>query len=206
MALEKISIVGGELAIDENFLSLAQADSLLELFLIELPWRHDEITVFGKSHLMPRMHCFQSELSVNYQYSNLSLTPSNYHPKVLQLKRYLEAVTGVSYNAVLINLYRNGLDKMGWHSDDEPELGINPNIASISLGVERCFKLRHKQKDAAEISLELAHGSLLQMSGSLQANWQHSLPVRKRISLPRINLTFRYIKSPILPYRSEASA
>jgi len=194
VALKIIPIVDGELAIDEDFLSLAQADNLLELFLTELPWRHDQITVFGKSHLMPRMHCYQSEISINYQYSNLSLTPDSYHPKVLQLKRYIEAVTGVSYNAVLINLYRNGLDKMGWHSDDEPALGTNPSIASISLGVERCFKLRHKQKDAADMSLELAHGSLLQMSGSLQANWQHSLPVRKRISLARINLTFRYIK------------
>jgi alkylated DNA repair dioxygenase AlkB len=193
MALDQLPIVDGELSLDESFLSLAQADQLLELFLSELPWRHDEISVYGKTHLMPRQHCFQSDKPLLYQYSGLTLTAEPYHPKVLQLKRYLEAATGLEFNAVLINLYRDGLDKMGWHSDDEPELGLNPNIASISLGAIRCFKLRHKAKTASDINLELSHGSLLMMAGELQRHWQHALPQRKKITQPRINLTFRYL-------------
>ncbi len=193
MSLETLPVIDGELALDEQFLTVTQADSLLELLLAELPWRHDELKVYGKSHLMPRLHCYQSDQNISYQYSGLILAPQAYHPKVLQLKRYLEAVTGTIFNAVLINLYRDGSDKMGWHSDDEAELGQNPNIASVSLGAQRSFKLRHKDKAAADISLELAHGSLLLMSGALQQHWQHSLPVRKKVSKARINLTFRRI-------------
>lgn len=193
MALEILPIADGQLSLDESFLSIKQADALLQQFLAELPWRHDQLTVFGKSHLMPRLHCYQSEQNLTYQYSNLTLQPQPYHAKVLQLKRYLEALTGHNYNAVLINLYRDGLDKMGWHSDDEPELGVNPNIASISLGAQRCLKLRHRDKGAADIALDLAHGSLLLMSGELQQHWQHCLPIRKKITQPRINLTFRYL-------------
>ncbi|MEH6442809.1 MAG: alpha-ketoglutarate-dependent dioxygenase AlkB [Oceanospirillaceae bacterium] len=191
MSLTALPIIDGELGLDEQFLSIAQADQLQAQLLAELPWQHDELTVYGKSHLMPRQHCYQSEQDLAYHYSGLTLTAQAYHPKVLQLKRYLEASTGLTFNAVLINLYRDGLDKMGWHSDDETELGESPNIASISLGAQRCFKLRHKAKAAADISLELPHGSLLLMSGALQNHWQHSLPVRKKITQPRINLTFR---------------
>ena len=188
-------MVDGELCFDAQFLSIDQADLLLEQLLAELPWRHDELTVYGKAHLMPRLHCYQSEQNLQYQYSSLTLQSQPYHGKVLQLKRYLEAATGLSFNAVLINLYRDGADKMGWHSDDERELGNNPTIASISLGAQRCFKLRHKQKQATEISLELPHGSLLLMAGALQQHWQHSLPARKKVTKPRINLTFRNLKT-----------
>lgn len=193
MGLTTLPISDGQLSIDESFLSVAQADQLFEQLFAELAWQHDELTVFGKSHLMPRLHCYQSERDLSYQYSGLTLKSNPYHPKVLQLKRYLEAATGCKFNAVLINLYRDGLDKMGWHSDDEIELGINPNIASISLGAQRCFKLKHKDKAAADISMELGHGTLLLMQGELQRYWQHSLPVRKKITQARINLTFRYI-------------
>ena len=193
MALVALQIIDGTLALDESFLSKEQADQLLDQLLQELPWQHDELTVYGKSQLMPRLHCYQSEENLSYQYSGLTLQSNQYHPKVLQLKRYLEALTQCKYNAVLINFYRNGEDKMGWHSDDEAALGANPSIASISLGAQRCFKLRHKSKAAADLSLELPHGSLLLMQGELQENWQHSLPVRKKISEPRINLTFRYL-------------
>jgi len=194
MALESLPIIDAQLDYDSQFLSIAQADSLFEQLQKELPWRHDEITVYGKSHLMPRLHCYQSENNLQYQYSNLTLQAQPYHPKVLQLKRYLEALTQTTFNAVLINLYRDGADKMGWHSDDEAELGEHPVIASISLGAQRCFKLRHRQKKAADITLDLPHGSLLLMSGEMQRFWEHSLPARKNISQPRINLTFRYLK------------
>lgn len=193
MALQVLPIVNGKLSLDERFLTIEQADQLLEQLLKELPWRHDALTVFGKSHLMPRQHCFQSDEELCYQYSGLVLNAESFHPKVRQLKRYLEAVTGLAFNAVLINLYRDGLDKMGWHSDDEAALGNTPNIASISLGAKRSFKLRHKDKVAADINLELDHGSLLLMGGELQRYWQHSLPQRKKISQPRINFTFRYL-------------
>jgi len=193
MSLEALPIIDASLGYDPHFLTVAQADTLLEQWLEELEWRHDEIRVYGKAHLMPRLHCYQSEQNLSYQYSNLTLQPQPYHPRVLQLKRYLEAVTGCRFNAVLINLYRDGLDKMGWHSDDEAELGSQPNIASISLGAQRCFKLRHKQKSVADIAIELPHGSLLLMGGDMQAHWQHSLPARKKILQPRINLTFRYL-------------
>ena len=154
MSLESLPITDGELSLDAQFLTVSQADNLLESLLAELPWRHDELKVYGKAHLMPRLHCYQSDQNKSYQYSGLILAPQSYHPKVLQLKRYLEAVTGLVFNAVLINLYRDGLDKMGWHSDDEAELGQKPNIASVSLGAQRSFKLRHKQKTVPQINLE----------------------------------------------------
>ncbi|NQZ31763.1 MAG: alpha-ketoglutarate-dependent dioxygenase AlkB [Oceanospirillaceae bacterium] len=193
MSLEAMPIVDAKLDYDAHFLTITQADLLLEQLLAELPWRHDEITVYGKSHLMPRLHCYQSAQNLHYQYSNLTLQSEPFHPKVLQLKRYIEAVSGFKFNAVLINLYRDGADKMGWHSDDEAALGTQPCIASISLGAMRSFKLRHRQKLASDISLELTHGSLLLMHGEMQGHWQHSLPVRKKVSQARINLTFRHI-------------
>lgn len=195
MSLLALPIIDGELSLDEGFLTPEQADSVLSILLDELPWRHDEITVFAKTHLMPRLHCYQTQTEQSLTYSNLTLPPQPYHPKVLQLKKYLEALTGLEFNAVLINLYRDGLDKMGWHADDEPEYGVEPNIASISLGAKRAFKLKHNNKAAGDITLELGHGSLLLMAGSLQQHWQHSLPQRKNITQVRINLTFRYLVS-----------
>ena len=97
------------------------------------------------------------------------------------------------FNGCLLNLYRNGEDRMGWHADDEPELGPQPVIASISLGAARDFRLRRKDRSTAPFNLRLAHGSLLCMGGDTQAHWQHSLPRRTRVTTPRINLTFRRV-------------
>ena len=108
------------------------------------------------------------------------------------MRHHLEVFCGVSFNSVLANYYRGGQDSVAWHSDNEPELGVNPIIASVSLGGTRCFQMRHKKIAEERYALELEHGSLLVMQGPTQHFWQHQIPKRK-YALPRINLTFRRI-------------
>ncbi len=119
--------------------------------------------------------------------------PQPWIDELIELRQQVEAAVGCRFNSVLVNLYRDGNDSMGWHADDEPELGERPVIASVSLGSARDFLLRPRNRSAgiANTRLQLSHGSLLVMAGSTQANWQHMVPKRKRIDTPRINLTFR---------------
>jgi alkylated DNA repair dioxygenase AlkB len=128
-----------------------------------------------------------------YTYSGTTFAPNAFTPSLLQIKTDIESFTESKFNSVLANLYRNGQDSMGWHSDDEPELGSNPIIASLSLGEERVFKLRHRKDKTLKMDVPLPHGSLLVMSGAMQHQWQHALPKSARAMSPRINLTFRQV-------------
>ncbi len=156
--------------------------------------------MFGRSVAIPRLQAFMGDDQISYRYSGLNLITKPWHPAVLELRNLLKAETGIEFNVVLLNLYRNGQDSMGWHSDDEPELGDNPVIASISLGAKRRFLLRSTDKSNPEKSeLALNSGSLLWMGTGVQQNWQHSLPKTKVCHQPRINLTFRRIQPVIQP-------
>ncbi len=175
-----------------GFLPSEEADALLASLLEQISWRQERIRLFGKEHLIPRLQAFMSDSGIHYTYSGLKLAGEPWLPALLPLKRRLETLCGQPFNALLLNLYRDGQDCMGWHADNEPELGPNPAIASISLGAPRRFRLRHNASRDTQ-ALTLAHGSLLLMSGPTQHHWQHCLPRTRRCQAPRINLTFRLI-------------
>jgi len=176
-----------------DFLGPEEASHLLQHLTRQLPWRQDSIHLFGQQRMIPRLQCFQGDAGLAYRYSRLTLMADSWDPDVEHLRNRLMNL-GHEFNCVLINLYRDGNDSMGWHSDDEPELGTNPVIASLSLGQTRQFKMRHKQT-GEKLDITLEHGSLLLMSGPTQHHWQHAIMRTKRQLAPRINLTFRSIQT-----------
>lgn len=182
----------GELFLDPHFLSHEEAEQLYLTLEQQLNWRQDQIKLFGKTVNIPRLQCFQGDPGISYRYSGLNLMSAPWHPVIKSLKQQIETLSKHRFNSVLINQYRNGQDSMGWHSDDEPELGENPVIASLSIGQPRRFLLRHRfDKKISQQELLLNSGSLLIMSGQLQHYWHHSVPKTSRPSEGRINLTFR---------------
>ncbi|PJE78354.1 hypothetical protein CI610_02707 [invertebrate metagenome] len=182
-----------------DFLLPADADEFFEIIMVETHWRQDSIHLFGKKHPLPRLQAWYGDLGCFYTYSGIRMEPLPWTKTLLFVRRQVELITGLTFNVVLVNLYRNGRDSNGWHADDEPELGENPSIASVSLGATRCFRLRHRyNKETDAFSLPLTHGSLLVMSGATQRYWQHCLTKTTKVLTPRINLTFRYIDGSIL--------
>lgn len=188
--LQAIPIEDGELALLHQLpLPLSNAEVFARL-LEETAWRHDSVVVYGKRHLQPRLTAWYGEAS--YAYSGLRLEPLPMTALLAQLRSAVEAATGHRYNSVLLNHYRNGADSMGMHSDNEPELGPQPVIASLSYGATRTFILRHKRSKRT-VKLDLADGNLLLMAGSFQENWMHGINKTAKPVGPRLNLTFRYI-------------
>jgi len=175
-----------------DFLNNADAGRLFDLFVREVDWRQERITLYGKTHDVPRLSCWMADDGLDYGYSNMTMHPVAWSAEVSRLKQKLEKKTMYRFNSVLLNYYRDGQDSNGWHADDEPELGINPVIASLSLGAARDFKLRHKVNKQLKYSIALDNGSLLLMQGQTQACWQHHIPKRANAK-GRINLTFRTI-------------
>ena len=163
----------------------------------QLDWRTEAIKIYGKTTLVPRLTAFYGDPGVCYRYSGVVHMAQPWHPLLADVRRRLKQLLDLSFNSVLANYYRDGKDTMGWHSDDEPELRGSPVIASLSLGAERPFYLRHKDSGYEPYHLSLPAGSLLVMGRSTQQNWQHSLPRRAGIKTPRINLTFRSIEPGI---------
>jgi alkylated DNA repair dioxygenase AlkB len=192
--LEKISLPDAELAFARCFYSAEQAAHFLQDLSTGIAWRQEHIQLWGKQHLQPRLTAWHGDAGSHYSYSGLDLTPLAWTPALVTIKRDIEAASGHHYNSVLLNLYRNENDSVGWHSDNEAELGRQPAIASLSLGATRTFKMRHKRrKDLPVFTLALPSGSLLLMSGPTQACWQHAVEKEKQTTGPRINLTFRHI-------------
>ncbi len=174
------------------FLSEAEAGSLLADLLESIPWQQDQIRIAGRLLPVPRLQCWMGD--ADYSYSGLRLKALAWYPPVLALKQQIESVTGRQFNSVLLNYYRNGQDSVAWHADDEPELGPEPVIASLSLGAERPFRLRPKASERPERQrLLLRHGSLLLMGEGIQNNWLHELPKVKGLEKPRLNVTFRQL-------------
>ena len=180
------------------FLPEAQADRWLAQLWRELEWSQQEITLFGRRVMQPRLIAWYGDPKAVYAYSGLTLNPLPWHPVLRELRDRLEHLTGGRFNSVLANGYRDGRDSMGWHSDDEKELGPEPLIASVSLGAARRFLLRPRVRPAGtparSTGYTLEHGSLLLMKGESQRRFQHALPrTRKPIGL-RINLTYRMVR------------
>lgn len=188
--LTPIPIEDGELALLARLpLSRSNAEVFARL-LEETSWREESVVVYGKRHLQPRLTAWYGDAS--YTYSGLHLEPLPWTALLLELRAAVEAVCGQRFNSVLLNRYRNGRDSMGMHSDDEPELGSEPVIASLSYGATRTFILRHK-RNKQTVRLALEDGTLLLMSGQLQRHWLHGINKSARPLGERINLTFRYI-------------
>lgn len=187
-------LLDAELIYYPEFYNSKKADKLFEKILKETHWQQDKITVFGKTYNQPRLTALYAENEKPYSYSNITMHPKPFTPLLKELKKELEEISGNEYTTVLLNLYRDGNDSNGWHSDDEKELGRNPAIASLSLGAERFFHLKHKTKPDLKTKIALEHGSLLLMQGPTQNFWKHQLSKTARRVEPRINLTFRFIK------------
>lgn len=192
--MTKINVQDDRLVLYPDFLNANTADQLFTLLLNQLAWSEETINMFGKSILVPRLVCWYGDQNAIYNYSGVRHDPLPWIQPLLDIKNKLETFTSHSFNSVLGNLYRNEKDSMGWHSDNEKELGDEPFIASLSLGEARIFKARHKTSKKS-IKLTLTHGSLLTMSGNFQQCWQHCVPKCSTQKGERINLTFRNILS-----------
>ncbi|WP_432673133.1 alpha-ketoglutarate-dependent dioxygenase AlkB family protein [Flavobacterium sp. SM2513] len=177
-----------------SFLYAREAAELFDHLLEETPWQHDSITLFGKTHPQPRLTAFYGNDDLSYSYSNIKMNANSWTPTLLHLKNKIEEMAETSFNSVLLNLYRDGKDSNGWHADDERELGKNPIIASLTLGSERFFHLKHKFQPEHRCKIKLENGSLLLMKGSTQHFYKHQIPKTMQTISPRINLTFRTIK------------
>lgn len=188
--LAPIPIRDGELAFLPQLPLPWPNEVVLARLIEETAWRKESVVVYGKRHLQPRLSAWHGEKG--YRYSGLSLAPLPFTPLLDTIRRAVEAVTGRRYNSVLLNYYRDGRDSMGMHSDDEPELGSQPAIASLSFGATRPFILRHKHTKET-LKLPLTDGSLLLMAGPMQANWMHGINKTAKPVGARLNLTFRNI-------------
>lgn len=183
------------LAYNPGFLAADSADDLMQRLSEELDWQQASISLFGKTVAEPRLTAWHADPGVVYGYSGRRLPAVGWPDSLQRLRRQICAATGHAFNAVLGNLYRDGNDYMGWHSDDEASLGRRPVVASLSLGAERTFVLRRKDDHKVQHRMQLAHGSLLVMQGQTQHYWQHAMPKRLKVDRPRINLTFRLVRS-----------
>lgn len=184
----------GAVLYDRNFLSSVEASRYFKILRNETAWQQDQIKVFGKVYDQPRLTALYANNNFPYSYSNITMSPSPFSATLLEIKKKVEQQLKKEFTTCLLNLYRHGQDSNGWHADNEKELGKNPIIASVSLGAERMFHMKHRTDNSQKIKINLTHGSLLVMSGSTQHYWLHQIPKTKKHVEERINLTFRILK------------
>jgi alkylated DNA repair dioxygenase AlkB len=178
-----------------KLLTVKQADHYLHKLLTTIHWKNDEAVIFGRHIITKRKVAWYGNDNYDYTYSRITRQALKWTKELLELKQLVEAKTGDTFNSCLLNLYHNGDEGMAWHSDDEKTLGENSSIASFSFGAERKFSFKHRQTKET-LSMMLEHGSLLVMKGTTQTHWLHCLPKSKRITTPRVNLTFRTMIQP----------
>ncbi len=190
-APQKIQLTDAELLYLPCFYTAAESAALLHTLVDTTPWRQDTLRFGGKDVAVPRLQAWYGDH--RYGYSGLRLTPLPWTQVLDDIRRKITAALGVDFNSVLLNYYRDGNDSVAWHSDDERELGPDPQIASLSLGVPRRFELKHRMRKGSKVSTLLENGSLLLMGSGVQQHWMHQLPKDAGITAPRLNLTFRFI-------------
>ncbi len=193
LAKETLSMPDAEVTFYRNFYNQRESDELFQTLANKINWRQDKIKLYGKEVNLPRKTAWYGDSGKSYTFSGIHLDPEPWTPKLLQIKEQIERVAKVTFNSVLLNLYRDGNDGISWHTDAEPELGKNPVIGSISLGGARRFMFRHRHNKDLKAEVELTHGSFLLMAGTTQHFWQHQIPKTAKTVEPRINLTFRVI-------------
>jgi alkylated DNA repair dioxygenase AlkB len=191
-----------DVCIYRDFFTREESDNIFQELLDTIKWQQDTIKYYGKEVNLPRLTAWYGDSGAYYTYSNISMHPHAWTPILSHIKGRIEKVAYANFNSVLLNLYRHGKDSVSWHQDNEPELGKNPIIASVSFGAVRLFQFKHKfKKDLSRFDTELTHGSLLIMKGSTQQFWQHKIPKTRRKVGKRINLTFRMIyRADLLKY------
>ena len=167
-----------------------RADRYRDALCDEIAWQHDETVMFGKRIVTARQVAWYADAPLTYTYSGVTRTAQRWTGALRALKELVERHSGETFNACLLNLYRDGSEGMGWHSDDERDVVRNSAIASLSLGAERRFAFKHRRSKETR-TLQLQHGSLLVMRGETQRHWVHRLPPMRRVTEPRVNLTFR---------------
>jgi alkylated DNA repair dioxygenase AlkB len=175
------------------FFSPEESAAYFESLRETIDWEQQEFRIFGKAVLMPRLIAWIGDEGKRYSYSGITHYPQAWTSELLEIKARVEKAADASFNSVLLNFYRDEKDSMGWHSDDEPELGQNPVIASVSFGGVREFQFKHKSKELRQ-SIDLTNGSLLIMAGECQHHWRHRIPKTKKAIPARMNLTFRLIR------------
>ena len=191
---KKIKIKDGELYYDRFFFSNIEANKYFNLLKKEIKWRQDNIKIFGKIYPQPRLTALYANNNKSYSYSNIKMQPITFTPTLFDIKSKIEKRLNSQFTSCLLNLYRNGQDSNGWHADNEKELGLNPVIASLSLGAERVFHMKHRNDKKEKLKINLTNGSLLVMRGKTQHHWLHQIPKTRKKVEERINLTFRIIK------------
>jgi alkylated DNA repair dioxygenase AlkB len=198
-AARELMIADGQLCYWACAFDQQESDRLLLDLRQRIEWQQEEILIFGRRTLVPRLVAWYGDPVASYTYSGTRHEPRPWTIALLGIRARVEALTGAAFNSVLLNLYRDGNDGMGWHSDDEPELGRDPQIASVSLGATRRLRMQHRRRKSEVLSVDLGHGSLLLMAGETQHHWRHCVPKTAARVGERINLTFRRISPPGQP-------
>ncbi|BBF71059.1 alpha-ketoglutarate-dependent dioxygenase AlkB family protein [Sphingomonas bisphenolicum] len=191
---EQIRLPGADVMYWPNLGLASDPEHYLHRLLSETPWRQESVRVWGKVHQQPRLIAWYGDPQSNYSYSGIKLSPLSWSELILEIRSVVEDMAGEVFNSVLLNYYRDGNDSMGFHSDDEKELGARPTIASVSLGAERALAFKSKVDESAKIAkVPLASGSLLLMKGETQRLYKHGIAKERGNIGPRVNLTFRRI-------------
>jgi len=177
----------------DGFLTEHEARILFNALRAEINWQQEQIVMYGKSHPVPRLSAWYGDAGVSYSYSGISASAISWTPSLKIIKQKIEAFSQCRFNGVLINLYRDGQDGVSWHSDDEVSLGVDPVVASLSLGETRRFQLKHRSEDNERYAMDLRDGCLLIMQSGMQKHWLHQVPKSRRSLGERINLTFRLV-------------
>ena len=182
----------GEVLLFKKFFTEDESEKYFNHLLNEIKWKQEPIKIFGKEVMQPRLTAFYGDIEKTYSYSGIMMKPFLWTKELLEVKNKIETSAKVKFTSALLNLYRDGKDSMGWHRDNEKELGLNPVIGSVSFGASRIFQLRNYKDKKIVKSIELTNGSFLLMSGETQHYWEHQLPKTKHVG-KRINITFRVI-------------
>ena len=188
-------LVGPDLdvSVHRAAIAAADADALFTALLAEVPWEQHDIVMFGRKSPVPRLEAWIGDPGLHYTYSGITQHPKPWTPAVQRVRDIAATVAGGSFNSVLVNRYRSGADGVAWHADDEPELGPEPLIASVSFGATRTFQFRRRDDPKERRSLELHHGDIIVMRGPTQRAWLHQIPKTASVVGERLNLTFRTI-------------
>ena len=189
----EFGIPDAEVFLYPSLLSNQEADQLFDILKTSIIWEKHKIKLYGEVHDVPRLTAWYGDPNKSYEYSGIKLKTRLWNAALLKIREKIETISKTKFNSVLLNLYRSGSDSVLWHSDDEPELGKNPVIGSLSLGEAREFQMKHKYNRDLKQNILLQHGSFLLMKGKTQHNWLHQIPKRKNLKGERINLTFRTI-------------
>ncbi len=194
MPTRRLQVPDGDVVLFPDLFAEAEARKLFRALQDGLIWRQENVFLFGREFPQPRLIAWHGDPGCSYTYSGLTLDPEPWTSELRVIRDRAGGRCGAHFNCVLVNLYRDGNDSVGWHCDDEPAMGPEPTIASVSLGAPRAFQLRHKtRRELPTVEVELANGSLLVMAGATQDRWRHCVPKRRGVHEPRINLSFRRI-------------